>query len=267
MDYSDYENLIPDMNYFIHRKPTPDWKIDRDIIGFIDITYVVNGSAQYQIEQKKYNVSAGDLICIPKGTLRSAVSSPDNLMECYAANFQLRSLFGEEVEPPFPILCKIGHHPDIVSLYNELNYEWLRRELGHLMKTRAIFMLILQRFMELIVYQNDSGTMDKRIKKAIRYITQHFNEPLTIQSVAELSGLNHVYFGALFKQSTGMTFRQYLTSIRLNQAENMLKSGEYNVNEAAQHCGFSDIFYFSKVFKSTKGQCPSKVLTSNNGRG
>ncbi len=263
MNYTDYENLIPDINYFIHRKCAFDWKIDKSVIDFIDITYIIKGSAQYQIEEKKYNVSAGDLLCIPTGTLRVAVSPPEDLMECYAANLQLRSLYGQDAPFPFPLVCSIGYHQDIVSLYNELNYEWLRREPGHIMKSRAIFLSILHRFFELIVYQNDSGTIDKRIKKVIRYITDHFNEPLTIHKVAELSGLNHVYFGALFKQSTGMTFRQYLMAIRLNQAENMLKSGEYNVNEAAQHCGFSDIFYFSKVFKASKGLPPSKVFISS----
>ncbi len=168
MDYNDYENLIPDINYFIHRKCTYDWKIEKSVIDFIDITYIVKGSAQYHIEQKKYNVSAGDLLCIPKGTFRSAISSPEDLMECYPANFQLRTLFGQDAELPFPLICHIGHHPDIVTLYNELNYEWLRREPGHLMKCRAIFMFILQRFYELIVYQTDSGNIDKRIKKTIR---------------------------------------------------------------------------------------------------
>ena len=266
MGDTDHENWIPDINYIIHRKCTSDWKIENSIIDFIDVTYIVKGSAQYQIDHNNFNVSAGDLLCIPKGALRAALSSPHDLMECYAVNFQMRTLFGEDATLPFPLICHIGHHSDIVALYNELNYEWLRRAPGHRMKTRALFMFILQRFSELIIYQNDSGNIDKRIMKAIRYIAEHFNEPLTIQNVAQLSGLNQVYFGALFRQATSMTFRQYLTAIRLNQAENMLKSGEYNVNEAALHCGFSDIFYFSKVYKSIKGLCPSKVFTSSNDR-
>lgn len=257
-----YDDLVPDMNYFIHRKCTADWRIDEDTIGFIDLTYVVRGSAEYRVGNRVCKVSGGDLLCIPQGSLRSATSCPEDLMECYAANFELRNLRGEDASLPFPLLSHIGAQTGVIALYKDLNVEWLTRESGHRMKVRAFFMLILQRYLELLVYQNDPGMVDVRVRKAIRYITDHYAEPLTIAMLAEAAGLNHVYFGALFKCSTGMSFRQYLNSIRLNQAENMLHSGEYNVNEAAQHCGFSDIFYFSKVFKESRGISPSKVYTT-----
>ena len=262
MKNQDYDNLIPDIGYFIHRKCTADWRIADTVIDFIDVTYVVKGSAEYTINSKKHKVTAGDLLCIPKGSLRSAVSDPDDLTELYATNFQLRTLLGQESALPLPLHCHIGGNAGIITLYKDLNVEWLCRGPGYMMKARAFFQLILQRYFELIVYQNDSGMVDTRIRKAIRYITDHYAEPLTIHVLAEAAGLNHVYFGTLFKQSTGMSFRQYLTSIRLNQAENMLRIGEYNVNEVAQYCGFSDIFYFSKVFKESRGITPSRIFRS-----
>ena len=77
-----------------------------------------------------------------------------------------------------------------------------------------------------------------------------------------MTNLSPLYFGTLFKQETGLTFRQYLTNIRINQAENLLSSGMYNVSEAAAECGFSDVFYFSKVFKEHRGISPSEVIKS-----
>ena len=53
--------------------------------------------------------------------------------------------------------------------------------------------------------------------------------------------------------------KEYLNQIRINNAENMIASGEFRVYEAATKCGFDDIFYFSRVFKSIKGYAPSKV--------
>ncbi len=63
-----------------------------------------------------------------------------------------------------------------------------------------------------------------------------------------------------------MTFKQYLISLRLNYAENMLKSGEYSVSEVALQCGFSDIFYFSKLFKEKKGFRPPACFRRKEGR-
>jgi AraC-like DNA-binding protein len=180
-------------------------------------------------------------------------------LECFSTNFKLYLLNGGETALPLPLITNIGYRADIVARYMELNNAWLRRERGYVMYARARFMLILHQYMETIIYNADHPTYDERVKKAIRFITDHYAEPLSIHMVASEVSLNPVYFGALFKQSTGVTFRQYLLSIRLNQAEDMLRNGSFNVNETSRNCGFADIFYFSRIFKKIKGVPPSQI--------
>jgi YesN/AraC family two-component response regulator len=96
----------------------------------------------------------------------------------------------------------------------------------------------------------------------LQHVLDHYYEPLSVKEMAKMTNLSPLYFGTLFKQETGLTFRQYLTNIRINQAENLLSSGMYNVSEAAAECGFSDVFYFSKVFKEHRGISPSEVIKS-----
>ncbi len=259
MKDEEYTDLVPVTEYHVHRICTPSWEIKEMIIPFIDLTYVLKGSAEYEIGGKTYILTAGDLLCIPRGTLRRAVGIPSDLMECYPTNFYLYNHYGEEIDLPFPLITKIGHRPDLITMYRHLNEEWLRRVPGYQLKVHGHLLMILQRLFEIIIYKTDLGLMDNRIKKSIRHITEHYARPLNIQELSELTGLNPVYFGSLFKQCTGMTFREYLTSIRLNHAEDMLRSGEYNVNEVALLCGFTDIFYFSKVFKRSRGVPPSRV--------
>ena len=255
MDTAAIDRLIPEIGYCVYRSTTPDWMIEQALTTFIDVSYIVGGSASYCIDGREIDVSAGDLLCIPKGCTRSAGGLP----EIYAVNFQLTDLSGAEAAMPLPLVSTIGRQPDIVALYNDLNGEWLRREPGYMMKVRAYFLLILNRYFELVLFNNDSVQTDPRIKTAIRYMTGHFAEPLTIRSVAAVTGLTPVYFGSLFQKATGKTFRQTLTQIRLNHAENLLRLTERNVNETARECGFPDIFYFSKVYKQVKGVPPSQV--------
>jgi YesN/AraC family two-component response regulator len=169
---------------------------------------------------------------------------------------------GGECTLPFALLNPIGYRPEIISLFQSLNEEWLNRSPGYQMKVRAYVLLILQRYFELLMYESDSAQIDIRIKKCIQYITSHYMEPITIHDLAKLTNLNHVYLGELFKRSTNQTFRQYLTYIRLNQAEDILRSGEYNVTETAMMCGFTDVFYFSKAFKENRGVAPSMLIRS-----
>jgi YesN/AraC family two-component response regulator len=82
----------------------------------------------------------------------------------------------------------------------------------------------------------------------IRYIAQHYAEKLTVRRMAAMTGLNSVYFGALFKRETGLSMEQYLIRTRVWNAENLLRSGEYTVASVAEHCGYTNVFHFSKQY-------------------
>ncbi|MHB8130798.1 MAG: helix-turn-helix domain-containing protein [Mobilitalea sp.] len=260
MDNEVLDNIVATVDYYNHRICTPTWNISEDIISFFDITYVIEGQAEYTINGKKYIVSSGDLLCIPTGSQRSAEAISDDLMECYCINGRMRNIDGKEISIPFPIISKIGLQKDIVALYSDLNFVWHLRDPGYLLKARAIYLMILQRYLQLIVYQKDTSIIDKRIKKVLHYMTNHYKDPLTVQKMAELVNLSNMYLGSLFKQETGMSFHKFLTSIRMNRAEDMLYCGEYKVNEIADACGFSDVFYFSRLFKESRGIAPSNLI-------
>lgn len=256
----DYNNMIPELHYYIHRKSTPNWEIDPSLIHFIDITYVVNGEAEYKIGSETYNVKKGDLICIPKNTYRAASTLPDNPIESYAANFFLRNLAGKELTLPIPVISHIGIIPEIISLFHKLSDTWVQKDFGYMLKVRGLLCLILHELLALLLDGNHSIHGDPRIKSSIRYINLHYAEPLSIEIMSEQFHLHPVYYGSLFRETMNMTFRQYLISVRLNYAENMLKSGEYSIGEVALQCGFSDIFYFSRLFKERKGIPPSSLF-------
>jgi AraC-like DNA-binding protein len=259
MELDIFNNSIPIIDYFKHRTCTPDWQIEYTTTDYIDITYIVSGQAIYTVNRQKILVEEGDLLCIPKGSERAAVSGDPIKFECFATNFNLFSPTSEGITIPLPIQSQVGVHNDLLSLYRKLNKDFHSRTAGHVMRARAHFMLILQRFMEMLVYDADTYQFDPRVKQAIRYINDNYAEHLSISTVAAAVSLNPVYFGTLFKRETRITFRDYLNTIRINQAEDMLRTGKHNVTEVAQNCGFTDVFYFSRLFKKHKGIPPSAV--------
>jgi AraC-like DNA-binding protein len=101
-------------------------------------------------------------------------------------------------------------------------------------------------------------TGDYRINKITRFIAMHYSDKLTVKDLAELVNLNKAYLGRLFKQQTGLSIDQYIIQIRVHNAEIMLQSGDYKVQEVAEHCGFSDVFHFYKSFRSIRGFSPSR---------
>lgn len=253
----DFNNMIPELHYYIHRKCTPNWKIDPCFIPFIDITYVVAGKATYMIGNQEYTVRKGDLICIPKNTYRAATNIPADLMECYSTNIFLFDRTGQDVPFPIPTISHIGIIPQLISRFHEIHEEWMQKDFGYLIKVRGLLCMVLYQISNLLLNEAPLSREDPRIKKSIHYLSMHYAEPLTLEHMADLFHLHPVYYGNLFRNAMGTTFKQYLISLWLNYAENMLKSGEYSVGEVALHYGFSDIFYFSKLFKEKKGISPS----------
>lgn len=254
-----YDYLVVGIGYFISRQCSADWCIEDGITNFIDITYVYSGEAYYKIDGKNYYVSKGDLLCIPKHSRRSATTNPDNPMMCYPVNFQLNDFDGNEITLPFPLIANIGIIDPLIKLYKELNIVWTEKKPGYHFYANTIFSSILYKLFGLLFYRNDQTFMDSRIQRITNYISEHYTEKLTVDALAELVCLNPVYFGILFKENMGCSVKKYINQIKINHAENLLLSGEFTITETALKCGFDDIYYFSKLFKSVKGYPPSQA--------
>jgi AraC-like DNA-binding protein len=258
--------VIPRIDYLVYRKCTPSWIMPEQVLKSWDFTYVIHGNAKYTIDGSTYMAGPGDLLCLPVGTVRWALTWPDRLMNCFSVDFQLNDFKGRPAYLPFPILHHLGIKDDIVRLFQELCFTWLEKQPGYAVKAAGHLLLILSRFYELIVYNTDSVSRDARINKMITYIAAHYSEKITLKRMAEMLDLNRHYLGTLFKSETGDTFNQYLVRTRIKQAENMLKSGEFTVQETADIVGFSDSFYFYKKFKSIMGFPPSYCIPKRTGR-
>ena len=262
-----FSDLIPDIAYQVFRKCNPDWRLWKNRVNDHDITYIVKGCARYTINGIVYELKPGDLLYLTEGDMKEAITYPHDLMQCFAINFTFRKKvkkIGGKKEHLFPTVNHIGLRKDIIDLFRELTISWTEQKNSYGIKTQALFMLILHRLMEIIIYDADSEPGDYRISKIIRYISMHYNEKLTVKNLALQTGLNVDFFGRLFKRETGMTVLQYIAKIRVRNAENMLQSGNYKVQEAAEQCGFSDTFHFYKLFRSLRGFPPSRCIPSKN---
>jgi transcriptional regulator GlxA family with amidase domain len=159
-----------------------------------------------------------------------------------------------------PVVNHIGLRQDIIDTFKELTVCWNEQHNGYIMKCQALLMLILHRLSEIILFNVDTALGDYRINKITRYISLHYAEKLTVKNLAAQVRLNADYFGRMFRHETGMSLHQYLTQIRIKNAEDLLHSGNYKVEEVAELCGFSDVFHFFKSFKGLRGFPPSRCL-------
>ena len=251
------DDFVPKISYCVLKKCSPSWRLQPQAVDKYDVTYIIKGNARYTIDRKIYELGPGDLLCLAEGVEIEAVTYPKNPMHCFSVNFN--SLYTTTTKDPFlPMIKNIGIRKELVELFREMTLSWLNKQDGYIMKTRALLMLILHRLNEILVFKNDNMSGDYRINKITRFIAAHYSDKLTVKDLAELVNLNKAYLGRLFKKQTGISIDQYIIKIRVRNAESMLQSGDYKVQEVAEHCGFSDVFHFYKLFRATRGFSPSK---------
>ena len=98
----------------------------------------------------------------------------------------------------------------------------------------------------------------------IKYIQEHLTEDNSIIKICSRFAINQPYLSKIFRKVKGSTYNDYLNEIRIEKAEELLVSEKnYLIGEIAYMVGYSDQFYFSKVFKNLKGNTPSEYKTIN----
>ena len=96
------------------------------------------------------------------------------------------------------------------------------------------------------------------MEKAKEYIRQNYQKDLTLDEVSKVVDISPYYFSKLFKQETGENFIEYLTKVRMKNAEELLKDSDYSIKEICVASGYSDPNYFSRIFKKYEGVTPSE---------
>lgn len=97
-----------------------------------------------------------------------------------------------------------------------------------------------------------------QIRSVLEYIEQQYSTAITLNTMAEVAGMNPKYFCRVFKEVTQQTPMDYVISYRVEQAAKMLASTDLSVLEIAMECGFNDCSYFIRTFRRLKAVTPKQ---------
>jgi YesN/AraC family two-component response regulator len=176
-----------------------------------------------------------------------------------------------------------GHKPVVIviSAYSEFDYAQEAIRFGVLnyllkpvMKTKLIEAVekalqvgesreqegIIKKVVDkrLVDVEKQSLQSESPIRKAINYVNENIKEKLSMREVADYVHLNSSYFSVLFKEQTNMTFSEYVTRRKLQNAKNLLISTNSPVADVAEEVGYQTSKYFIKIFKEYEGKTPSQ---------
>jgi YesN/AraC family two-component response regulator len=112
------------------------------------------------------------------------------------------------------------------------------------------------------VNEGHNGQILRSVQEVLQFIEDHFYKDIGLEMIAEKVDLSPNYLSAIFKQTTGSSFIDYVTELRMKKAKENLRDLNVSVYEIAEVIGYSSSQYFSRVFKKHTGMTPSAYRNS-----
>ncbi|MCI5700120.1 MAG: AraC family transcriptional regulator [Lachnospiraceae bacterium] len=211
--------------------------------------YVQSGKGYFIREKEQYSLKPGDVFLIRPSELCKYYADAKEPW-CYiwigftgkrAEEFLASTIFKNN--------CCVAHAPHTKYLFSEIqNARYAHISLGF---------FLLSKIYELFLLLNDKKTENEYVEQALHYISTHYMEDITVEKIAKLLNIDRRHLGRLFLAQTGITPKEYLINVRLQNAANLLRNTSYSAAEVSRLVGYSDYCSFFKIFKKRYGVTPS----------
>lgn len=102
------------------------------------------------------------------------------------------------------------------------------------------------------------------IKQILEYVKEHYTEGITLEQVAATFFISKEYLSKVFKTTAGKGFSEYVTSLRMERARELIVSYKIPIKEVGEMLGYVDLAHFYKTFKKFYGRTPKELKEDNN---
>ncbi len=230
-----------------HRIDCEVFKINRQNIVDHDFTICFAGKMRYTIGEKTMCLSAGDAVYCPPGVHMKREEG--DIASYLSINFTTPN------NEPLPIgahLLNVLSHE--INSYIELISYLLRKPALH--NDEKLHHLVVLTLLKAIEQQEFAHPMPY-VERMKAYITENFRKDITLETVSEFINLHPSYCSTIFKKSEGKSVTEFINTMRINHAKELLETTSHRIGEIGTMSGISDPYYFSRVFNKIAGVSPS----------
>ena len=232
------------------------------------VLYIASGKMDTGINNSIYHLKRGDLIIINSGDIHFTrcrdyakiyvLQVPYPLLNTHIPNYDYVRFQDSDGSVVFSNPAKVDELSRLMIQMYEITLE---QKPGYTL----LFSSKLYQFLSILFqrYHTDISSRTKqksdrnliRLEQVMNYVKSHYTQPISLEDAAQILSLNPEYFCRYFKKYMGMTFLEYVNSIRLYHIHQDLLNTNYSVSELMDRHGFTNYKLFSKMFRNTYG-CP-----------
>ena len=220
---------------------------------FYEIEYIISGSGDYVLDGRHINIRPNMIFFM----------SPINFHAVFPNNVRLINIMFDGNICNQAFLLRLTESAEALALSlegkNKNIVEMVLKELIENITNYDYSVALLNCVLAKLAGScTGSSSAISASKKASLYILNNFRNNITLASVAAHVGFSPTYFSEIFKTETGRSFKEYLSSLRLEYARNLVLFSDKSITQICTESGFNDYANFIRRFKLRFGDSPGK---------
>lgn len=235
----------------------------------VEIVCLLSGSLEMTIAGKKLLLMPGDIaIAFPvvphsfdavseDAQGLSLIFSPDTIIEFYHTFRTMRP-----VHPLLPAAEQTAELAPIIEGFRKIAL----KDPNTPLKLGYLHLFLSYLFSCLPTTSVDKRGRSGMSYQVLQYISEHFTEPLTLESTARALGISRIHLSHIFSQQLHINFRQYINTLRIDRAQTLLRDPAYSISQIAYQCGYGNQRTFHRAFLSQCGMTPNSFRAALTGQ-
>lgn len=244
----------------------------------VEFIYIKHGDFIAFINQNEFELHEGDLLLILSRDIHSLRAKDGEKHGYYVMKIDPAVLYSPTDQSPYQYIIPfklnkenkrcIWRKNELVSsqIYNVLknitdsvDKQEYARDLSKKINCMHLLLYVLRDWNACGMCNDENNSdVSTLVYRSIEYINGNYMHDITALDCAHEIGLSYSYFSRQFCKVTGKSFREYLNTVRCNNAEKLLLTTDDSVSNIAYECGYNDLCYFISVFRQSRGISPNK---------
>lgn len=228
----------------------------------VEIVYVFSGGQHMNIDGQEYEIFPGEAAVIFPDTVhnyyRTETRPTDEVIVICSPNLFM-GMFPDmtDTKPTSPIITNLSEITKLafkeISMSSSLseNIGWSLVIMSHLMH-------------QIKLEQNQHIPVENLTKKIIQYISDNFQQDITLDNIADEFSVSKFYVSHIFSRKMKMNFRSYLAHLRTGHAANLIRTTDDTITNISSHSGFGSQRTFNRAFKEIYNLTPREYKNTYN---
>ncbi len=228
------------------------------VLEYYNMHFIMEGKVEFTFDKENIVLSKGDVFSMfPGSTFRYRLASSDTPLQMIWI-----SMDGAQASDLFASagFSKLSPYLfEVMSKELEVTLRQLFLSQKYDLKRYTELCSIIYRVFSLLIPSDESDKhkhgRENWISRSIAYMDTHYLEKISVRDVADYLSIHRAYFSKLFSEQMGISPVHYLQKLRMNKAEELLKSS-YTISEISLMLGYSDPYAFTHAFRNYHGGTP-----------